>query len=93
MNPEHTIWKYTLDVLDTQEIRMPRGARLLCVQAQGDRAQLWAVVDPEAPEETRTFRTIETGHPFEDPGTLLYFDTYQLHGGRLVYHVFEVPST
>ena len=40
------IWKYILDITDTQCLDMPDGAMTLCVQMQGETLCLWAVVDP-----------------------------------------------
>ena len=72
---------------------MPKGAEVLTVQTQGkaERPELWALVNPDAATEPRTFRTYGTGHPIDhDPGR--YVATYQLHGGGLVFHVFEIVA-
>ena len=82
------IWKWTLEVLDKQSLPMPEGAQVLSVQAQGGAPQLWALVDPKAYGCFRTFATYGTGQPMPDePG--VYVGTYQMHGGALVFHVFE----
>lgn len=87
-----TIWKFPLPTTDEGSVlEMPIGAEVLTVQTQTDRPQLWAVVDPFADTELRTFRTYGTGHPIEhDPGR--YVATYQLHGGGLIFHVFEIGT-
>lgn len=91
------IYKYRLAVTDTQTISMPAGAKLLTVQvqsgnsAQGDHPYLWALVETVAPLEDRTFITVGTGHPVSDD-SLNYLGTYQLHDGRLVFHVFELVA-
>jgi hypothetical protein len=89
---ERTIWKYTLDVLDEQVIRMPRGAQVLTIQAQHNRPQIWALVSPDAALEARTFACFGTGHPFEGGSSLAYLGTYQIEAGALVFHVFERKS-
>ena len=83
-----TIWKFPLVVSDVTGAPMPRGAKVLCVQAQHDVPCIWALVDPDAPVEPREFRIIGTGHPITDElGP--YVGTFQLMGGGLVFHVFE----
>jgi hypothetical protein len=86
-----TIWTYFLDTKDFNRIPMPDGATVLAVAVQGDQPCLWALVDPMASNMNapRTFRTYGTGQAMPDnPG--FYIGTYQLHGGSLVFHVFEV---
>jgi len=97
------IWKYPIDALGVQTIEMPYGARILSVQTQPevnehgsfDRPTLWAVVGEDMPKAKRTIHTYGTGHPIPtlDEADLSYIGTYQLSGGRLVFHVFEeVPE-
>ena len=83
-----TIWKFGLLTVNEQAIDMPAGAEVLCVQTQDDSPQLWALVDPKAPRIPRKFRIFGTGDPSVS-GT--YVGTYQLLGGKLVFHVFEGP--
>lgn len=84
-----TIYKFHLFIDDDANIVMPVGAQIIAVQGQWDSPQLWAMVDTNAPEEVRTFCVYGTGHPLpEDPGT--YIGTVQTHGGRFVWHVFEL---
>lgn len=52
---------------------------------------LWALVDPQADTTVRRFAVHGTGHPGVD-ATGTYVGTYQLAGGQLVFHVFEVDS-
>lgn len=87
------IWKFPIAVADEQEIEMPMDARILCVQVQHETPCIWAVCLATNPSEKRRFRTFGTGHPaewatFGDP----YIGTYQLRGGALVFHVFEVKD-
>ena len=83
------IWKFPIPVEDLAEVRIPLGGKILCVQAQHEIPCLWALVDPQEKPELRVFRTYGTGHKIiGDPGH--YIGTYQLDGGRLVFHVFEV---
>lgn len=88
---EKVIWKYELVTTDSQELIMPKGACVLTVQTQNNTPCLWALVDPKAEKESRTFETFGTGHPVccAVNMQLNYIGTYQKHGGSLVFHVFE----
>lgn len=82
-----TIYKYPFSVTDEFSLTLPVGARVLCVQTQNDLPCLWAIVDPDAAKEERTFFVRGTGHPLGDVGR--YIGTFQMRGGSLVFHVFE----
>jgi len=84
-----TVYKYPVKVDDHFELELPRGAEILTVETQGEAVQLWALVDPAESTEPRQFRLAGTGHPIEDPN-LKYVSSFQLYGGSLVFHVFEV---
>lgn len=81
-----TIYKYELEIADTQIIRTPIGAKILSVQIQGDSLILWAEHTCGNEEETRVIKLIGTGWSFEDfkkkhLGTILL--------GPYVWHVYE----
>jgi hypothetical protein len=71
--------------------------KVLCVQEQHGRPQLWALVDEEKDfdpnaEYQHDFFIFDTGSPIFDPefeeiGE--YVGTFQLKGGDQVFHVFE----
>lgn len=83
------IWKF--DVLpDKFECEMPEGAAILTVQTQGSEPKMWALVDPTRPRKTRRFATFATGQPVPDGGDLRYVGTFQLDGGDLIFHLFEI---
>ena len=83
-----TIWKYPIETTEVQQIGMPQGAEILCVQMQASTPCLWALCEHAAPRQPRTIRIFGTGNPItEEPGR--YIGTYQLSGGALVFHVFE----
>lgn len=86
-----TIWKFRLPFASVATIEMPLGARVLCVQRQGDETCLWATVDPDAPRELRRFVTCGTGHELPEGVALAYLGTVQTSGGAYVWHVFEEP--
>jgi hypothetical protein len=83
-----TIWKYPLKVTDEQAVMMPRDARILTIQTQYDQPCLWAWVDNEKNLESRKIRIYGTGHPMAREA-IEYIGTFQIHGGSLVFHVFE----
>ena len=87
----HTIWKYPVPIEDRFTISMPTETEGLTVQAQHNKAVMWALVDPEAPLQERHFVLFGTGHPISDlVENLLYIGTFQLAHGELVFHLFEV---
>ena len=98
----HSIWKYRLDITTCRtgderqavfDERIPRGAKLLAVQAQNEGPCLWALVDTKQPKESRTFEIYGTGHTMpKDLSNRVYLGTFQLDSGRFVGHVFEVTS-
>lgn len=82
------IWKFTLDELGEQVVSMPGKARILSVQMQGNKPQVWAFCDPYEPKEPRHFAVYGTGFDMpENPGH--HLATLQLSGGDIVIHVFE----
>ena len=86
-----TIYKYTIDVEDVQDVEMPEGAKILCVQTQYETPWIWAMVDnEEAKTLRRVIRIYGTGHPIAvSEERLQYLGTFQLLGGKFVGHVFE----
>lgn len=82
------IYKYPLYVQEGAEITMPKGAQVLCVQEQNNRPYIWALTDPERPDETRRFSVYGTSWDVTSPPGK-YVGTFQLDNGSLVFHVFE----
>lgn len=89
----NVVYKYQLPLQDNFQLHLPEGARCLSVQVQYGTPCLWALVNPEAPVEKRQFRMAGTGHPIELVESLSFIDTFQLEGGSLIFHVFEIPLT
>lgn len=56
-----SIWKFPLEVVDSQDIELPLHAQPLAVQMQGDKPCLWAIVETNAPKVTRTIYIYGTG--------------------------------
>lgn len=85
------IFKYLLYPSDSFELELPKGAKILTVQVQFEKPQIWALVDPNADNEKRQFRMIGTGHEIKEKN-LTYIGTFQMMGGHLVWHLFEVKK-
>lgn len=99
-NQHRTVWKYTIAVQDDPvRLELPLNAEILDVVA-GDRADelhVWALVEPAARPEFRTFIVRGTGHPV--PAGVAHRGT--AHWVRqdwpdrvtnLVWHLFEVTA-
>jgi|GEM_PF-501882 len=95
----YAVWKYPVRIEDYFEIEMPKGAKILYVATQSESAWLWALCDTgETAAEVRRFRLAGTGHSiqcgfFSQQPTYhhrpTYLGSFQLHGGALVFHLFE----
>lgn len=83
-----TIWKFEVDSPNVH-LEMPVGAEILCVQMQRDKPCLWAEVEPFNPIEKRSFMIVGTGHEIEFTNGK-YIGTFQMHGGGLVFHLYEL---
>jgi hypothetical protein len=85
------IYKYPLEIKDTVTVKMPRCAKVLTVQVQRGVPCIWAAVDPLQPYlDRRVFRIVGTGQSFMRESVNRYVGTFQMFGGDLVYHVFEI---
>ena len=92
------VWKYPLDVEQGIQRRlMPKGAKVLCVQAQRGTPTLWALVDETEQEMVEhAFFTALTGKLMigaDDSVSLAYVGSYQLGDGAFLGHVFEAIMT
>jgi len=91
------IYKYPMEITDFQEIEMPEGAEILCVQTADlpyghdwvSGPTLWAMVDPDKPLKPRRFYVFGTGKPMKYEHKLKYIGTTQQNNGALVWHIFE----
>lgn len=85
------VWKFHLPTEDRVVARMPEGAQILSAQIQHGELYVWAVCDSDAPRLQRSFRIIGTGHEIDfDLDRARYINTFQLHDGALVFHIYEV---
>lgn len=82
------IYKYPLELQDSQFLLLPEAHQVLSVQVQNERLYLWASVDTDFPIEKVQIRIIGTGHPILfDHENYFYVATVQMN--TLVWHVFE----
>lgn len=81
------VHKFKIPIEDRFGLMLTEGAMLLHVDVQDGRPYLWALVDPDATPTKRCFRLAGTGH--EMVGRMEYVGTVLLHGGKLVFHLFE----
>ncbi len=85
------IWKYTLPEKSYPVISMQKGARVLSVDVQHGKVQVWALVDPNAVEELREFRMAGTGDSLEEEiVSWRFIGTVQM--GDFVWHIFLHPE-
>lgn len=93
---ETVIYKYEITLQDLVQLYLPLSAKILSLQMQKSKLQMWAEVDPEEPiREVRTLRIIGTGHRIThlEGYESEFITTFQMNGGDLVFHVFEVKET
>lgn len=83
-----TIWKLQLNP-EKEVYEIPQGAEILSVQTQLGNPCIWFMCNPNARPETRRFVIIGTGHEIVVEN-LKFIGTFQLHEGKLVFHLFEV---
>lgn len=88
-----TIGKYEIPSPKTApyfSIDLPQDAKILTVQSQNNKPQIWALVDSENPKETRNFSVVATGGRInKEKEKLNYIGTFQMDEGNFVGHVFE----
>ena len=90
------IWKWPLVLTDRQTLMLPAASKILTVQMQYVSPQLWALCDARLAEfygkTPRHIAIYGTGNPMpDDPGE--YIATFQMEGGALVWHAFEIKGT
>ena len=84
------IFKYQLETTDVQQLEMPQGAEILCIQTQNGIPCIWALVEPNATVTKRAFEIFGTNCNVPENAKRKYVGTYQLNNGGLVFHCFEL---
>lgn len=82
-----TVYKYPLELTDSQILHLPSSAKPLSVQLQGNQLCLWADVPAGqfVVEKEVVITIVGTGHPIP-PGAVNYLGTVQQ--GPFVWHVY-----
>lgn len=86
------IWKYHLDLVRNERIRMPKGSDILSFKIQNNRPTIWVMVDTEETEEVEeVFNIVGTGYPIEiaDHTSLILGYIESVQYGDLVWHLFK----
>lgn len=81
-----------LDHLNRMVVEMPAFAGILTVQMQGDVPTIWARCKPGNKPTARVIEIIGTGMVLHEGRNHKYLGTFQMHGGSLVFHAFEVTA-
>ncbi len=89
---EFRIFKYPLEIIDSQDIELPIGAKYISMISQNNQPTIYAVVDSlEMKNEKWHFEIRGTGH-WIDEGTIRFaqfLGTVITHEGALVWHVWR----
>lgn len=80
------VWKFEIADPETPPL-MPYGAHVLSVGVQYDKVCVWALVNPLEPVEAHRLVIVPTGETV--PGRGRFLGTVMLHGGALVFHVWD----
>ena len=85
------IFKYRLPFMEQATVEMPVGARIIRIDGLDGALWIWAIVDPDAAAETRTFRLFKTGAEMPDGiHTYQYLGCGAIHiQQELMLYVFE----
>lgn len=84
-----TIYKYPLTEGQIQVLSLPEDYEILSVQGQDNVPCLWALVNPHLPKVNVQIGIYGTGHNVYAEA-LRHISTFQLFGGSLVFHAFEI---
>lgn len=84
------VYKYKLNLIETQVIKLPCKREILTVGTQESMPVLWALVDQDAMYEDVKIRMYGTGHNMPPDIHIQYISTIFYHD--LVFHVFEDVS-
>lgn len=84
-----TIWKFEIDLVDSQRVIMPQQSEILSVDTQDGHLCLWALVDPDQPKAEREIIIRGTGHPAEGLKARDFICTVLMNHDTLVWHFFD----
>jgi hypothetical protein len=81
-----SIYKYLLDIVNSQSISIPQNSQFLRVGEQNGKLMLWVEIDTMVAIEPVNIEVWGTGHPMPDTPRG-YIDSCQMSNG-LVWHVY-----
>ena len=79
------IFKYTIPFMEVSKVLLPVGAKIVRVDGLDGFIFLWAVIDPLAPIEQRTFHLFKTGADMPDD-----IAEYTYHGCGAIFVQMEL---
>jgi len=80
------IWKYQLEVKNSQTLLIPDKAKVLTIEAIHGRPWLFVLVNPIADNINRVIRTYEEGNLIKGGK---YIGTYKDKDDTFIYHMFD----
>lgn len=83
------VYKYEIPAEDTFTMGLPAGSQVLTIQMQHGKPYIWVLLNDQDEWEERRFRLAGTGHIIDEEN-LDYVGTFQMHGGNLGFHLFEI---
>ena len=83
-----TIYKYELQILDEQQVIIPKGANILSVQVQDNKLYFYTLVDTDKEYTVETFLVLGTGNPIEYDIEKDYKHVGTVQQRSFVWHVF-----
>ncbi len=87
------IWKYPLEITDSQSLKLPLNAKFLSAINQNGIPTLYYLVEPDVKTKTIEILIIGTGNPISE-----YLDKYDFlgtvstHNDKLVWHIFATKE-
>ncbi|MDH5559271.1 MAG: hypothetical protein OEY59_00280 [Deltaproteobacteria bacterium] len=85
--------KFDLQLRDSFELSMPKGAEILSLEFYDQTPQLHVLIEPGVEVESRKFRFAVAGELIqEDKNNLWYLGSFQIAPKNPVYHLFEITG-
>ena len=80
------VYKYELEITDTQEVRLYEFYTILKIAEQGGKLFMWVEVNPRRDFSYATIRIFGTGHPLDYDKPLTHLETVLMD--YFVWHVY-----
>jgi len=86
------VYKYPLLAQNDFVIMLQKGAKILHVEMQHGKPQMWVLQNPNASQVQRHFMLVATGEPRDDIEGAEFVGTFLAQGGVFVFHLFVRPE-